>query len=284
MPARMFTFIPANMAESGYLEIGQNSLHYLKYGSGSRLLLAFHGYSNSASLFYPFESYLGKEFTILSIDLPHHGKSKWPDSQLLHKEDLVKMVIGLKQEYHVEQVSLMGYSLGGRVCLCLAEWMPEVIESVVLIASDGLVFNPLYYFVTKTFFGKKLFRKFLTNPAKYLKFIDWLNNKKLLNPSQYKFAMYYLESDADRAFLLKVWPGMSLIVPRMNKLRKAITAHKIPVHIFMGSYDRIIPLPHAYKFRKGLNTVQLHILEKGHRAFDSQSMPQMANCLITGKC
>jgi predicted esterase len=74
---------------------------------------------------------------------------------------------------------------------------------------------------------------------------------------------------------------MSRLIPNSQKLRKAINKHKIPVHIFMGNYDRIIPVPHAQKFKKELETVQLHILDKGHRVFDSETLPDMAQCFLS---
>ena len=273
-----------SVGQSGYISLPGNKLHYLKMGTGSRLLIAFHGYANNASLFYPFRRYLEKDFTILSVDLPHHGQSVWPDDQLLHKADLKLMVTRLMQEHNVQTVALLGYSLGGRVCLTITELMPDKIDRVLLIASDGLVFNPLYYFVTKTFFGKRLFRSFLTNTQRYLGFIEWLRKKNFIDQSRYRFAMYYLDSEKDRSFLLKVWPGMSRIIPDMRRLRMAIRRYHIPVYIFMGTYDRVIPVPHAHRFKKDMQSVQLFIVEKGHRVFDTDTLPQMANCLIKGTC
>jgi pimeloyl-ACP methyl ester carboxylesterase len=270
--------------QSGYVSLDSGRLHYLRMGTGKRLLLAFHGYGNNAGLFYPFQRFLKDDFTILSFDLPHHGKSVWDEGKLLHKKDLRDLAIHLLKEYQVDQFCLAGYSLGGRVCLTLTELMPDKVERVLLIASDGLVFNPFYYFVTKTLVGKRIFTKFLTNTGRYMRIVEWLRKKGWIDASRYRFAMYYLETEADRSFLLKVWPGMSMIVPDIKKLRTAILRHHIPVFIFMGSFDRIIPVLHAERFKKDLGSVQLFILEKGHRVFDADTLPQMANCLIKGTC
>ena len=271
------------MRESGYIELGQGRLHYLKIGSGKRLLLAFHGYGNSASLFYPFKAYLENDFTIVSIDLPHHGKTEWEKTALFHKKDLKELVIKLMSMFHADKCALIGYSLGGRVCLTIAEMMPAHVDCVLLIASDGLSFNPLYYFVTKTFIGKKIFRSFLSQPKRYRKFVDWMLHRKWIDESRYKFAMYYLGSERDRQLLLHVWSDLSLIVPNGRKLRSVIKKYHLPVFVFMGSYDRVIPVKKAEDFKKGLNSVKLFILEKGHRLFDADTLPQMAECLI-GTC
>ncbi|HRO43718.1 MAG TPA: alpha/beta hydrolase [Flavipsychrobacter sp.] len=269
---------------SGYIELQNGKFHYLKMGDGKRLLLCFHGYANSASLFYPFQRYLEKDFTIISIDLPHHGKTEWKKTSLFQITDLEALVEKLLTQFSVQKVSLIGYSMGGRVCLKIIELMPEKIDRVLLIAADGLVFNPLYFIVTKTSFGKRLFRNFTTKPKRYLKYIEWMRSRKWIDESRYKFAMYYLGSESDRSFLLNVWSDMSLIVPNMKPLKAAIKKHQIPVYVFMGNYDRVIPVKNANRFKLGLNSVQLFVLEKGHRVFDSDSLPQMANCLIKGTC
>jgi pimeloyl-ACP methyl ester carboxylesterase len=227
--------------------------------------------------------YLAKEFTLLSFDLPHHGKSDWTEEKF-HKRDLIVLMQKLLEEYNVSKVSLIGYSMGGRVCLTITELLPENIDNVLLIASDGLVFNPFYYFVTRTLVGKKMFSNFLVKPKQYLKLITWLRQKELIDATRYRFFMYYLESEADRSFLLKVWPAMSHITPDRKKLSAAIKKYCIPVFVFMGAYDKIIPVLHAERFKRDLPTVHLHILEKGHRVFDADSLPQMANCLIKGTC
>jgi len=269
---------------SGFVPLSGGNLHYLQFGRGKKLLLAFHGYGNNASLFLPFGRYLADEFTILSFDLPHHGQSKWAENALLQRHDLDTLLQTLAAGFSVSGFSLMGYSMGGRVCLTIVEMQPARVERCLLIAPDGLVFNPLYYFVTRTFVGKRIFRRFLTEPGRYMNFIEWLRKKEYLDASRYRFAMYYLESERDRSFLLQVWPAMSRIIPDRKRLRAAIIQRHTPLFIFMGAYDRVIPAVHAERFRKGLGSVKLFVLEKGHRVFDSESMPVMANCLINGTC
>jgi len=267
-------------AKAGYISTGGRQLHYLCYGTGPKLLIAFHGYGNSAALFAPFASFIGQEYRLYSIDLPHHGRSEWEAGSQLQKSELATLANNLMNETGTTQCSLMGYSIGGRVCLSIVGQIPDKIEKVLLLAPDGLVFNPLYYFATKNFAGKRLFRNFLTDPKRYLKYINWLRDKNYISASRYNFGMNYLGSAGDREFLLKVWPDLSALVPNSRSLRAAITRHNIPINIFMGEYDKVIPVKHAAQFKKGLSTVSVHIMQKGHRVFDQDTMPQMAKCLL----
>src|ERR1043165_7989118 len=126
------------MARSGYIEAGKEKLHYLEMGSGKKILLAFHGYANDAAIFRSFEQYLGHEYTILSFDLLHHGKSTWTDDVILSKQDLASLITEVRDIYTAEKISLLGYSMGGRVCLTVMELFPASVEKLVLIAADGL--------------------------------------------------------------------------------------------------------------------------------------------------
>ena len=268
-----------NDGQTGYVSTGSKQLHYRRYGTGPKLLIAFHGYGNEAGIFSPFAPFIGAAYTLYSIDLPHHGNSDWDAGTKLEKADLVRLATNLMKETGADKCSLLGYSIGGRICLSMIEQMPEQIDKVLLIAPDGLVFNPLYYFVTKNFAGKRLFSSFLNNPKKYMRYIDWLKKKNYLSTAQYNFGMNYLGSKEDRNFLLKVWPDLSRIITSAATIKATVIEYHIPVHIFMGAYDRVIPVKNADSF-KGIDTVTIHIAEKGHRVFDNDTMPLMAECLL----
>jgi pimeloyl-ACP methyl ester carboxylesterase len=265
--------------ESGYLSLGNDQLHYLKTGTGKRVLLAFHGYGNDASIFKPIEEYLVHQFIILSFDLPYHGKSVWSDAPLTQK-DLLQMVDIVKKQYDVEKVSLLGYSLGGRVCLNAIEIAPESIDKVTLLATDGLVQNHYYSFFTNNYFGKKMFRNMLEKPARYFKVMDWFKKLHLVHPSRHKFAMHSLSTPEARNLLLKVWPAMSKLIPSPSRLRNVIAKNRIPVVLFMGVNDKIMPPRLGAQFKAGLDTVQLHILNRGHIIFDHENAEQIAKSLL----
>ncbi len=265
---------------SAYINLGTENLHYLQAGNGSKLLLAFHGYGNDAAMFMPFADYL-PDYTIVSIDLPHHGKSNWSAHVHLDNHHLLALVKELTLLHDCTQVSLMGYSMGGRVCLKIAELMPDLVSDIILLASDGLTFNTFYYFVTRTTPGRYLFRSFLSSPNRYMPVVNWAKRRKLIDASRHKFAMQYLNGEEERFFLLKVWPCMSLLLPDYKKLRKIFSQHSIHVCVYMGKHDRIIPVSLAEQFKATLNHahINLYILDKGHALIDTDTLPVIAKSL-----
>jgi pimeloyl-ACP methyl ester carboxylesterase len=263
--------------QSRYIDIGTEQVHYLQAGSGRKLLLAFHGYGNDAYIFKYLARHVQDEFTLILVDLPHHGNTTWGESKL-SKQDLRLLVEKWMTEFSIGKVTLLGYSIGGRVCLCITEQLPELVDQCLLIAPDGLMFNPLYYFVTRNRVGKWLFRKFLED-EKNTRWITKLNRLNLIDDKKYRFAMHYLKTEADRRKLHDIWMNLSLLVPDSKYLEKIIRENKIHITIFMGQKDNIIPLVKARKFMNKLPTVTLHILQKGHRMLDNETISLIAKTI-----
>lgn len=264
----------------GFINIGTEKLHYLQMGSGPKVLLAFHGYGNEAALFAPFEKPLGQRYTILSFDLPHHGGSTWTEDTPLTQKDLVQLIQQVITIFKVDKVSLMGYSIGGRICLNAAALVPQLIDQMLLMAPDGLAHHRFYYVMTRTAIGRRIFRYTLTNPQVSLPFVDWVRKMKLVAAARHQYTVYYIGTEENRRLLLQVWPGLSELMISPNKIRAAIRQHQIPVTIFMGIRDFVIPPPLAHKFSKGLDSVKVIVLDKGHRVFDANNAEEVAQPLL----
>ena len=81
-------------------------------------------------------------------------------------------------------------------------------------------------------------------------------------------------------FLLKVWSDLNLLIPDRTKLKALIRKYKLPVDIFMGAYDRIIPVKQAKQFKGDLETVNIHVLEKGHKILDNETVAQISQYFL----
>ncbi len=263
------------MFTEGYIHTAQGALHYTQAGQGSRLVLCFHGYGDDAAQFQLLQKELAGICTVVSVSLPHHGCSKW-DDEPLQPASLIEAVEKLCVIAHAQQLILAGYSIGGRVCLKLAELMPGKIDKIVLLAPDGLRFNWFYDLVTMNVFGKRLFRDFLQNPSRYMWLLKAARKLHIISEHRYTFGMRYINTPESRELLLRIWPCMRLLVPDDKKLKEVLNSHSIPVTLFMGKYDRVIPLKLAHVFCKGVPAAKLVILDKGHRILDEQTLPQIA--------
>lgn len=115
-------------------ESGQLSVTRTKGGTGTPVVL-IHGFASDATSWAPLEAHL-RHRPLIRIDLPGHGKS--PKLRVANFAALVTQVRRAFDELHLEQVHLVGHSLGGAVCLALADTRPRSVASLSLIAPAGL--------------------------------------------------------------------------------------------------------------------------------------------------
>jgi 2-succinyl-6-hydroxy-2,4-cyclohexadiene-1-carboxylate synthase len=108
-------------------------------GDGWPLVL-LHGFTGSAANWVSHSTVFGKHFQTIAIDLLGHGDSDSPtDPARYRMERCVEDLLSVFDQLGLERVSLLGYSMGGRVALHLALTRPERVEALVLeSASPGL--------------------------------------------------------------------------------------------------------------------------------------------------
>lgn len=262
--------------QSGILKYKNNKVHCIRIGSGSKLLIAFHGFGHDAGVFTPLAQSLPVDYTLVAIDLPGHGQTQWTDTHI-RKKDLMAIVQGIKNDCAVERFSLLGYSLGGRVCLNIVEQQPNWIDKLVLLASDGLQKNIWYHLATQNILGRAVFKSVVHQPEGWLRKAEFLRKYKLLDESRMKFVRHQLMNATVRGRLSYVWPVTSRLIANIPIIKWNINKHKIEVHLFMGKYDRIFPIAQGEAFIKKLKNAQLHLLDTGHNLLTPEYFPEIGN-------
>src|SRR6476646_10231140 len=135
----------------------------MRLGSGARPVFCFHGYGEDASSFAFLESHDAGKFSFFAIDLPYHGLTEWNEGYNFTTDDLreiVELIMLENKKATLEgndKITLMGFSLGGRMALALYEKMFTSVEELVLLAPDGLKVNFWYWLSTQTWIGNRLF-------------------------------------------------------------------------------------------------------------------------------
>ena len=124
-----------NEIESHFLQCHSHRIHYLKFGSGEKLLFCFHGFGENANTFSVLKCSLEKKFTVISIDLPLHGLTEW-NEKYFDKNSLKEILIQLLNENNKEKCSLMGFSMGGKMVIGAMSQIPESVEEIFLMKQN----------------------------------------------------------------------------------------------------------------------------------------------------
>jgi pimeloyl-ACP methyl ester carboxylesterase len=111
------------------------NISYQINGSGPAIVL-LHGFLESKKIWDNFAITLGKEFSILAIDLPGHGESDVISETHSMKLMAEAVEVVLKAE-NIEQAVIAGHSMGGYVALQLAVDNEELVKGLVLFHSHA---------------------------------------------------------------------------------------------------------------------------------------------------
>lgn len=112
-------------------------LNYEIAGSGKENLVMLHGFMENLSIWNDMEMTLSKDFKLIKIDLPGHGKS--PVSSEIHTmEWMAGEVKKIADELGLGSFHLLGHSMGGYIALAYAKQFPQVLKSVTLFFSTFL--------------------------------------------------------------------------------------------------------------------------------------------------
>lgn len=251
------------MPEHFFIRQKNNHISVYQYGFGPRILIAFHGFGESGKSFSGFEAVFGKEFTIYAPDLPLHGATEWNSSQVVSR-DLEELAEILLSRSGALRCSILGYSMGGRMALCLAQRFILQTDCLVLLAPEGLKKNFWFSFATGTLTGHFLFRYIIFHPVLFNFLLAAGTRLSLVNESLSKFVSRHLNTKQERQQVYHLWMKMKKMKPDVPFLLQQVKIMKLPVWAWFGHYDRVVP-PSTGKLLKTLPDAHVSIVQNGHQ-------------------
>lgn len=268
------------MMDACQLPYKNSTICYYRFGAGPKMAVCFHGFGEDAAVFGFLSTYGGNQYTFLSIDLPFHGKTEWNDGLNFSITDLIQIVekiIGNEQQ----KLTLLGFSLGGRIALCLYQAMPERIEKIVLLAPDGLKTNFWYWLATQTWWGNKFFGFTMKKPQWFFGFLKGLNKLKLVNASIFKFVNYYIGDAEVRRLLYARWTTLRKLKPQLKRIKNNIVLNNTAIRLVYGKHDRIIRSSTGEKFKQGIDKqCTLLVIHSGHQVLHEKHIKEILPALL----
>lgn len=278
-----------------FIAFESSQIHYQVWGTGGKILFAFHGYGESASSFAFLGEALSPDQTLIAIDLPFHGQTDWKEGLAFFPQQLLTIVQSIAAGLPSSSAaglpssnaaglpgskpswSLTGYSMGGRVALALFEFRPAAFERLILLAPDGLKINIWYWIATRTAPGNVLFRWTMRWPGWLFLLFRASHALRLVNPSIYKFAIHYIDDRKVRKDLYTRWTVMRYFRPDRNAVAAIIQRDRVPLTLVYGRYDRIIRWESGERFRERLgdgapDTTRLILIDTGHQLLRPQHL------------
>lgn len=247
------------------------TLSFQTYGSGPKVLLAFHGYDQSHRVYEGLAGALRNRYTVYSFDLFLHGDrygegSRWSDDHVITVKSWQESVEKFLKTHGIINFSLVGYSLGARFVLTLIEAMAPRIEQIILIAPDGIKSSRWYQLASGTRLGNCLLRHTVVRPHPFFWVLAKAYQLKLIEKSVLKFVEAHMNTRAKRFQVYTRWTTFRRIQPNLKRVEQACNTHRIAVIIFLGEFDAVVKGRAIEKFHESLSNSDLIHLPCGHAA------------------
>ncbi|SFC40737.1 Pimeloyl-ACP methyl ester carboxylesterase [Flexibacter flexilis DSM 6793] len=240
-------------------------LSYVQYGDGQRVLLAFHGFGQNKNAWLSVAQALGNEYCIYSFDLFFHGESIWPNSdEPIEKQDVKNIFEAFLQEKQIQQFGVMGFSLGAKIALCLAELFPTRLNQLILAAPDGLHINFWYRLATGSQLMRYIFKSLISNPDFFLNMVHWLGKARLVNKKLLQFALSQMHNPEKRRQVYYSWCAFRKLTPNVELIAANCNQRKIMTVLFVGIADNVIPHKKIKNKLKSIEYKKINILEANH--------------------
>lgn len=249
------------------LQPGLN-VHYRDEGKrDGQVLVLIHGSNASLHTWEPWVKILGKEFRIISMDLPGHGLTGVNPAGLYDNQSYVGVVNALLTRLGVAKAVIGGNSMGGGVSWMYALAHPEKTEALLLVDAGGqpqakpdelpigfrLMRTPVIKEAARLIAPRSIFESSIKNTMSVQSKID--------------------DALIDRYWELNRFPGnREATMKRFSDPRgigsgskEKLSTIKVPVMIMWGEDDKLIPVSSARWFADAIPGSKLVIYPKvGH--------------------
>ncbi|MFD1199907.1 acetoin dehydrogenase dihydrolipoyllysine-residue acetyltransferase subunit [Brucella gallinifaecis] len=244
-----------------------NGLHIQRRAGEGIPIVFLHGFGSDSLSWRSVLGALRSRNTTLSIDLPSHGRS--PLLPVNDVRQLAGVIVTALENAGLEQVHLVGHSLGGATALAIAEAGSIDIRSLTLISPAGLGADINGAFIDGF---ARASRKESLEP--------WLRqlvaDKALISPAFVAATMQQRENvdlrNAQADLAQRLFPDGT----QASDFSDVLTRLTIPQRIIWGHQDQIIPWKHALG---GPGKAGLHLLPNIGHMPQFEAAEQVANII-----
>lgn len=247
-----------------YFQFTDCQLAYHILGNGPKALLAFHGFGQDSNIFRPLQSTIGHQYTVYAIDLFFHGESQFPAGQVLTKPIWQRLIDAFLREHAIDRFSVIGFSLGGRFALIMAEQYTHQLEQLILIAPDGITKTGWYWLATSSPPGRWLFGVVLRHLSVLSRAGQVLVRLGALHRTVMRFAEVSLATPEQRRQVYVSWTTFRLLTVNISALASLLSRSTVRVRFFTGYFDQILPEHYINPLTKRLHSYELTVLKTGH--------------------
>ena len=265
---------PEDLADqdSQFIEINEINVHYKQQGEGEPFFILMHGFGASTFSWREVMDPLSQYGTVIAYDRPAFGLTErpltWDGINPYSQEGNIKLLMGLMDEFQIDQAVLVGNSAGGTLATAFTLAHPDRV--MALIEVDAAIYQ--------------------TMPNSML--LDWLLNTPQIDQIG-PLISRRLAGQSGEDFIQRAWHDPSMLENNPEILegyRKPLMAQnwdralwehtkatdapglagrldqiQVPTLVLSGDDDQIVPVENSRRLAEDIPGAELFIFENcGH--------------------
>ena len=226
------------------------TVHYRDQGNAAGPpIVMVHGFSANLDAWEPWVAQLGKDYRIVTLDLPAHGLTTVPTGYAVSPDGQVEVVYQLAQFLKLEHFALAGNSMGGGMAWRYALAHPDQLSALILVDAAGAPV-PTKPGDKKASGGPPLVFKLMSNPLGRA-MLRQINPRPLAEKGlkqAYVDQSLVTPALVDRYADMALAPGhRALLLAGQSQPRALVTADTFkaihtPTLVMHGEVDTVIPV------------------------------------------
>lgn len=239
-------------------------LHSVIDGDGEPVVM-LHGWGMHSGIWGEFADELAKNYQLIKIDLPGHGKSEMVCSLSL-KETVQQLLQQLPPSAH-----FIGWSLGGTILMHLATVAPERVRSITLLAASPCFAQQIQWSSAMKSSVLKNFATALEQDYRktLLQFIalQTLSSGQSTESLKQLRRQLFEHGEPDKQALRQ---GLDMLMH--TDVRADFASTKQPCLVLLGARDQLVPVSISKFYQMANKNCQIEIISNaGHVPFISHA-------------
>lgn len=229
--------------DNHHVDLEDCRIFYIQGGlkPNSTPILFLHGWGISTEPYQEILKLLAQQHPVLAPDLPSFARSSYPNL-IPDYDSYAKFLVSFLEALNLQQVHLVGHSLGGGIAITLSTLVPDRLRSLVLVDSTGIPSVSILEAVP---------RRAIEMTAQLL--LPRLKLKLVDIPQAFSHNLLFNTGNVIQALLLSLQADLKHLLPRV----------KAPCLLLWSDKDLIIPVTVAREMAAKIPDARLTIVEEG---------------------
>lgn len=264
--------------EAGFIQTKQFQFAYKKTGAGDEAWLLLHGFGQQSEIFLPAFKFLEKNCSIISIDLPYHGKTL--EKQTHSEENLWEELFDkIASQLEIKRFNFFAHSIGARAILNYLPLAKIPVNKIIFVAADGFYDDFYFSFATKNVLGKRMFKWLKSHSNNLTKYVKTLAAFRIISKQKKHLAMLALENKIQIQQVYQVWNLFASFEIDLNGILQKMNKEHIDCLIIQGARDSIIDSRPAKKFASKSERVDVVVVGHTHSFSTAKAIATLSDTI-----